>query len=100
MCTVAEARSRRGRWLLWVGVCLVVVVAVSGALYSVLRTGFFAHNLARYATRRYLAGTPFTISIDKLQGNPFRDVTIKGLKIHYAGAEGAFDLLRREEAAR
>jgi len=87
----------RGRWLLTLVLWLAGAIAVIMGLFSVLHTGFFAHNLSRQMTRRYLAGTPFSVSIDRFTGNPLGDITIRGLKLRYRGADGAFDVLRVDE---
>jgi hypothetical protein len=92
---VTQVRKRR--WVWWLVLWLVVAVAALAVLYSGLHTSFFAYNLSRYATRRFLAGTPFTVSIDKLQGNPFGDFTVEGLTVQYRGKGGPFDLVHIDE---
>lgn len=94
---VSERRLKIRRWLLGAALWLGAAAAVLFGVYLVLGTDFFAHSLGKYVSRRLFRGTPFTVSIEKLQGNPFGDVRIRGLKLHYDGVSGSFDVFRLEE---
>ncbi len=84
-------RTRLMRWLLLV-LCVVLVVSVG--LFFGFRTRFFAGSVGRIVSDRFLAGTPFTLTIDRMEGSVFQDVTLEGVKVRYTGPEGAFDLFR------
>jgi hypothetical protein len=85
-------RSMR-RFLLVIGIILVAFVA----LFFGFRTTFFARGVGRIVSNRFLDGTPFTLTIDRVEGSIFQDVTLQGVKVRYAGPEGSYDLFRSEE---
>jgi autotransporter translocation and assembly factor TamB len=90
---VATAR----RWVIGAAIVIGAAAVVAVGVYELLGSDFFAHGVGRYASRRLFHGTPFTLSIGKLRGNFFGDVRIEGVKIHYAGPAGSFDVFRLEE---
>ena len=82
---------------------IAIVLAILLALVSVVffgpRTDFFARGAGRLASEHFLAGTAFSISVDKVEGSMFRDVTFKGIKVHYRGRGEHFDLFRADEVS-
>lgn len=82
------------RWFSLVLAMLLVVIIV---LFLGLRTDFFAREASRLAMKHFLDGTPFSISIEKLEGSIVNDVTVKGVRIRYRGPDGSFDILRADE---
>jgi len=83
------------RFLLVLGIILVVFMT----LFFGLRTSFFAHRVGRIVSGRFLDGTPFTLTIDRMEGSVFQDMTLQGVKVRYAGPEGSFDLFRAGEVS-
>ena len=83
----------------WFSLALGILLAVIIVLFLGLRTDFFAHGIGRLASDHFLGGTPFSVSVEKVEGSVFQDVTLKGMKIHYTGPAGSFDLFRAEEVS-
>lgn len=83
----------------WFSLALGILLAVIIVLFLGLRTDFFAHGIGRLASDHFLGGTPFSISVEKVEGSVFQDVTLKGMKIHYKGPAVSFDLFRAEEVS-
>jgi hypothetical protein len=78
---------------------LAILVALLSAVFFGLKTDFFARGAGRLASEHFLAGTPFSISVDKVEGSMFRDVTFKGVKVHCRGRGEPFDLFRADEVS-
>jgi hypothetical protein len=82
------------RWLpLVIGIVLVVCVAA----FLAVRTSFFAGGVGRIVSNRFLEGTPFVLTIERIEGSYLQDLTLRGVKVRYTGSEGAFDLFRADE---
>jgi hypothetical protein len=94
---VNEPVSKKKRSIRWFSVALGVLLAVIVVFFLGLRTNFFARGVGKYASDYLLRGTPFSISVEKVEGSVFQDVTLEGVKVHYQGTDLSFDLFRADE---
>lgn len=94
MNEISTPRKRSRRWFPLV---LGILFAVCVAVYFAVRTSFFAGGVGNIVSNRFLDGTPFILTIDRIEGSYLQDVTLRGVKVRYTGSEGAFDLFRAEE---
>ncbi|MDD4856793.1 MAG: translocation/assembly module TamB domain-containing protein, partial [Candidatus Krumholzibacteria bacterium] len=85
-------RSMRGL-LIGLGIFAAAVVI----LFLGLRTDFFARSVGRIASQRYLGGTRFSVGVERIEGSIFRNLTLKGVRLHYKGPGERFDLFRADE---
>ena len=92
-----ENNAPRKRSMRWFPLVLGIIIVVSGALILGLRTSFFARGVGRFVSSRFLDGTPFTLTIDRIEGSVLQDMMLHGVKVRYDGPEGAFDLFRAGE---
>jgi hypothetical protein len=91
----APRKHTMRRFLLVLGIILAVFLALSFGL----RTSFFARGVGRIVTSRFLDGTPFSFTIDRIEGSILQDMTLRGVKMRYVASEGSFDLFRAEEVS-
>jgi hypothetical protein len=94
---VNKSISEKIRSMRWFSLALGILLALIIVLFLGFRTDFFARGIGRLASDHFLGGTPFSISVEKLEGSVFQDVTLKGIKMHYSGPDASFDLFRAEE---
>jgi hypothetical protein len=87
-------RTHRMRWLPLV---LGVASAACVGLFFAIRTSFFAGGVGRIVSNRFLDGTPFVLTIERIEGSYLQDLMLRGVKVRYTGSEGAFDLFRADE---
>jgi hypothetical protein len=90
--TTPRRRSMRRLWL-----ALGIVLAVLVAVFFGIRTSFFARGAGRIVSNRFLGGTPFVFSVDRIGGSIVQDVTLQGVRVRYVGHGPSFDLFRAEE---
>jgi hypothetical protein len=90
--TTPRRRSLRRLWLV-----LGIVLAVFVAVFLGIRTSFFARAAGRIVSNRFLGGTSFVFSVDRIGGSIIQDVTLQGVRVRYAGRGPSFDLFRAEE---
>ena len=67
--------------------CFIIVLLI-------MHTDFFAHNMGRTLSRYLFSGTPFSLRIESLGGNPLKELEIRGLNIRYQGEDFSFDVIR------
>ncbi len=65
-------------------------------LLLIFHTDFFAHRASQMLTRFFFAGTRFSLHIDRLSGNPLKNVTFDGLYVRYNGDDFSYDVVRIE----
>lgn len=76
---------------------LAVILVACAAVFFAVRTSFFAGGIGRIVSNRFLEGTPFVLTIERIEGSYLQDLTLRGVKVRYTGSEGAFDLFRADE---
>ncbi len=81
----------------WFPIVLGIILAMCAAIFFAVRTSFFAGGVGRIVSNRFLDGTPFVLTIERIEGSYLQDLTLRGVKVRYTGPEGAFDLFRADE---
>ncbi|MCX5752536.1 MAG: hypothetical protein NTW97_02685, partial [Candidatus Krumholzibacteria bacterium] len=89
----APGKHSMRRFLLVLGIILAAIIA----LFFGLRTSFFSRGVGRIVSNRFLDGTPYSLTIDHIEGSIFQDVTLRGVKMRYTGSGESFDLFRAGE---
>lgn len=91
--------SKRRKIFSRLSIALGIILAVAVALFLFLRTDFFADLVGTIVTSNLLRGTPFVLSIDRIEGSLQGDLTLYRPRIIYRGGGGveAFELLRAEQ---
>lgn len=90
-------RLLKSKVMPWISLLTGLVVTFVILALLVLHTDFFAHGAGRMFSRYFFGGTPFSLRVDKLGGNPLKQLKIEGLSIRYQGVDFAFDVLRIDE---
>lgn len=90
-------RVLKSKVMPWVSLVIGLLLTIVIVVIIVLNTDFFAHNASRMFSRYLFSGTPFSLRVDKLEGNPFKGMRIKGLTIRYQGEDFSFDVIRIDE---
>ncbi len=83
----------------WVSLMIGLFLTMVIVLVIVLNTDFFAHNASRMFSRYLFSGTPFSLRVDQLEGNPFKGMKVKGLTVRYESEDFSFDIIRVDEVA-
>lgn len=81
----------------WVSLLIGLLLTIFIIVMIVLNTDFFAHSSSAMFSRYLFHDTPFTLSIDRLSGNPLNELSMKNLLIRYRGEDFSFDVIRIEE---
>ncbi len=90
-------RILRSKVMSWISLLIGLVATVFILMLLILQTDFFAHNTGRMLSRYFFRGTPFSLRVEKLSGNPFKEIQVRGLSIRYQGMDFSFDILRIDE---
>lgn len=87
-------RILKSRLMPWVSLLIGLLLTLFIVLVILLNTDFFAQSAGVMFSRYLFHGTPFTLSVDEMSGNPLRGLTIRNLRIRYRGEEFSFDVVR------
>lgn len=90
-------RILKSRVMPWVSLTVGILLSMFILVLLVLNTDFFAYSIGRMFSRYFFVGSPFSISVEKLQGNPLRELRARNVRIRYQGEDLAFDLFRVDE---
>ena len=85
---------KRKRLMSWLSLLTGLIVTIIIVFVLVMHTDFFARSAAGMFSRYFFHGTDFTLRIDRLSGNPLKDITVSGLSVRYRGGDFSFDVLR------
>ena len=81
----------------WVSLLIGLLISLFIVLIVLLNTDFFAQSAGVMFSRYLFHGTPFTMSVESVSGNPLRGLTVENLRIRYRGEDFSFDVVRVEE---
>ncbi|MCK4236628.1 MAG: hypothetical protein KAX38_05885, partial [Candidatus Krumholzibacteria bacterium] len=81
----------------WVSLMVGLLLTVFIIIILILHTDFFAFVTGRTFSSYFFSGTRFSLRVDKIGGNPLKNLKIEGLKIRYNGDDFSFDVLRVDE---
>jgi hypothetical protein len=90
-------RILKSRLMPWVSLLIGLLLSLFIVLVILLNTDFFAQSAGVMFSRYLFHGTPFTLSVEEMSGNPLRELTIRNLRIRYRGDDFSFDVVRIEE---
>jgi len=87
-------KSRVTSWLsLLVGIALSLFIL----FVMMIHTDFFAYRTSSLLSKYLFDGTPFSLSFERIGGNPFKGMNLRELKIRYQGEQYSYDVVRVEE---
>ena len=78
----------------WVSLMAGLLLTLFIIAIIVLNTDFFAHSSSTMFSRYLFYDTPFTLSVDRLSGNPLKELSLENLLVRYAGEDFSFDVIR------
>jgi len=81
----------------WVSLVIGIILTLFIIAIVILNTDFFAHAIGGMFSRYLFHGTTFSLEVDKLSGNPLKELKLSNLRIRYRGKDFSFDVLRIEE---
>ena len=90
-------RILKSKLMPWVSLLIGLLLSLFIILVILLNTDFFAQSAGVMFSRYLFHGTHFTLSVEQVNGNPFRELTIKNLRIRYRGEDYSFDVVRVNE---
>ncbi len=90
-------RILKSKLMPWVSLLIGLLISLFIVLVILLNTDFFAQSAGVMFSRYLFHGTPFTLSVEKMSGNPLRELTVKNLRIRYRGEDFSFDVMRVAE---
>ncbi|MBU8920646.1 MAG: translocation/assembly module TamB [Bacteroidales bacterium] len=80
----------------WISLIIALSMTAIIVLLLIFRTDFFALRASQMLTKYFFAGTSFSLHIDRLSGNPLKNVTFDGLYVRFNGADYSYDVVRIE----
>jgi len=89
-----DGGNRRKQLMSLVSLLTGVIITIAILFVLVMHTDFFARSTGGMLSRYFLHGTDFTLRIERLSGNPLRDMIVEGLSVRYRGGDFSFDVLR------
>lgn len=90
-------RILKSKLMPWVSLLIGLLLSLFIILVILLNTDFFAQSAGVMFSRYLFHGTPFTLSVEEVSGNPLRGLTVKNLRIRYRGKDFSFDVVRVDE---
>jgi len=90
-------RILKSKLMPWVSLLIGLLLSLFIVLVILLNTDFFAQSAGVMFSRYLFHGTPFTLSVEEMSGNPLRELTVKNLRIRYRGEDFSFDVMRVAE---
>jgi len=90
-------RILKSKLMPWVSLFIGLLLSLFIVLVILLNTDFFAQSAGVMFSRYLFHGTPFTLSVEEVHGNPLRGLSVKNLRVRYRGEDFSFDVVRIDE---
>ena len=81
----------------WVSLLTGLLLTLFIIAIIVLNTDFFAHSSSTMFSRCLFYDTPFTLSVDRVSGNPLKELSLENVLVRYSGEDFSFDVIRIEK---
>jgi len=81
----------------WISLIIGLMLTLFILALVILNTDFFAHAIGGMFSRYLFHGTSFSLSIEKLSGNPLKELRLLNFRIRYRGKDFSFDVVRVNE---
>jgi len=80
----------------WISLTIAIILSVFIASVIVLRTDFFANNIARIVNRNLFGKSNFSLRVKRFEGNVLNGITAYDVYLRYTSKKRAFDFLRAD----
>jgi len=80
----------------WISLTIAILLSMFIASVIVLRTDFFANNIARIVNRNLFGKSNFSLRVKRFEGNVLNGITAHDVYLRYTTKKRSFDFLRAD----